>query len=111
LKRREKNMERKAQGAIEYLLIIGAAILVVAIVIIAVTSVLSQGKGTGDQAMQDEKKQQDTLRCTADCTALGACFTVVGTAADPDTLIATSCAQFSTICVQKAANDAACKSA
>jgi uncharacterized protein (UPF0333 family) len=46
-------MEQKAQGAIEYLLIIGAAILVVAIVIIAVTSVLSQGKaqttgGAGD---------------------------------------------------------------
>jgi len=37
-------MEQKAQGAIEYLLIIGAAILVVAIVIIAVTSVLGQGK-------------------------------------------------------------------
>jgi len=37
-------MEQKAQGAIEYLLIIGAAILVVAIVIIAVTSVLQQGQ-------------------------------------------------------------------
>jgi len=36
-------MEEKAQGAIEYLLIIGAAILVVAIVIIAVTGALGQG--------------------------------------------------------------------
>lgn len=34
-------MEQKAQGAIEYLLIIGAAILVVAIVIIALSSVLT----------------------------------------------------------------------
>ncbi len=34
----------RAQGAIEYLLIIGAAILVVAIVIIAITSVLNQGQ-------------------------------------------------------------------
>lgn len=38
-------MEQKAQGAIEYLLIIGAAILVVAIVIIAITSVVGTGKG------------------------------------------------------------------
>ncbi len=34
----------RAQGAIEYLLIIGAAILVVAIVVIAITSLLSQGQ-------------------------------------------------------------------
>lgn len=34
-------MEQKAQGAIEYLLIIGAAILVVAIVIIALSGVLT----------------------------------------------------------------------
>jgi cell division protein FtsL len=37
-------MEQKAQGAIEYLLIIGAAILVVAIVIIAITAITSSGK-------------------------------------------------------------------
>ncbi len=37
-------MEQKAQGAIEYLLIIGAAILVVAIVIIAVSGVLTGAK-------------------------------------------------------------------
>ncbi|MFA6268797.1 MAG: class III signal peptide-containing protein [archaeon] len=39
-------MEQKAQGAIEYLLIIGAAILVVAIVIIAITGVTTSGKST-----------------------------------------------------------------
>ena len=37
-------MEQKAQGAIEYLLIIGAAILVVAVVIIAITTVLQAGR-------------------------------------------------------------------
>jgi hypothetical protein len=36
-------MQTKAQGAIEYLLIIGAAILVVALVIIALTSVTTTG--------------------------------------------------------------------
>ncbi len=43
-------MEEKAQGAIEYLLIIGAAILVVAIVIIAVTGALGQGTKQGGDA-------------------------------------------------------------
>ena len=37
-------MEQKAQGAIEYLLIIGAAILVVAIVIVALTTMMTTGK-------------------------------------------------------------------
>ena len=37
-------MEERAQGAIEYLLIIGAAILVVAVVIVALTGVLQSGK-------------------------------------------------------------------
>ncbi|MFA5930847.1 MAG: class III signal peptide-containing protein [archaeon] len=37
-------MNSKAQGAIEYLLIIGAAILVVSIVIVAMTSVVGTGK-------------------------------------------------------------------
>ena len=37
-------MVTKGQGAIEYLLIIGAAILVIAIVIIAVSGVLSLGR-------------------------------------------------------------------
>lgn len=41
-------MEQKAQGAIEYLLIIGAAILVVAIVILLMTGIISGGN---DQAI------------------------------------------------------------
>jgi hypothetical protein len=39
-------MEERAQGAIEYLLIIGAAILVVAVVVVALTGVLQGGKPT-----------------------------------------------------------------
>jgi len=35
-------MEEKAQGAIEYLLIIGATILVVAVVIIALSGILKE---------------------------------------------------------------------
>ncbi|MEK6958674.1 MAG: hypothetical protein AABW59_01370 [archaeon] len=49
-------MQKSAQGAIEYLLIIGAAILVVAIVILAVTGVLSGGQSqtdTGEQSVND----------------------------------------------------------
>ncbi len=46
-------MEQKAQGAIEYLLIIGAAILVVAIVILAVTGVLGGGQDQTTQGQQD----------------------------------------------------------
>jgi uncharacterized protein (UPF0333 family) len=47
-------MEEKAQGAIEYLLIIGAAILVVAIVILMMTGIIS-GDPTSDanQALTD----------------------------------------------------------
>ena len=47
-------MEEKAQGAIEYLLIIAAAILVVAIVILAVTGALSGGQDQGTQAVGDQ---------------------------------------------------------
>ena len=41
-------METKAQGAIEYLLVIGAVILVVAVVIIALSGVLSNTKQQTD---------------------------------------------------------------
>ena len=47
-------MEEKAQGAIEYLLIIAAAILVVSIVILAVTGALGSGQDQGDQAVLDQ---------------------------------------------------------
>lgn len=60
IKKEGKPMEQKAQGAIEYLLIIGAAILVVAIVIIALSGVLDSTKGQND--MNDVNKAKDELR-------------------------------------------------
>ena len=65
------NHEKGGQGAIEYLLIIGAAILVVAIVILAITGVLSGGQvgvtsGQGDLATANNK-----LLCGADLNTLG----------------------------------------
>ena len=54
-------MEEKAQGAIEYLLIIGAAILVVAIVIVALSGVLTGVKPDG-QDMNDLNKARQDLR-------------------------------------------------
>ena len=60
-------MEQKAQGAIEYLLIIGAAILVVAIVIIAITSVV----GSGKTSVTSDANQLNSLKCTKDINALG----------------------------------------
>ncbi len=52
-------MEEKAQGAIEYLLIIGAAILVVVIVIIAMTGLLNTADTT--QATTDVTDAQTGL--------------------------------------------------
>jgi uncharacterized transporter YbjL len=54
-------MEEKAQGAIEYLLIIGAAILVVAIVIIALSGVLTGAK-TDQNGMDDINDAKNILR-------------------------------------------------
>lgn len=54
-------MEEKAQGAIEYLLIIAAAILVVAIVILAVTGALSGGQDQGDAAITDQNDAYNAL--------------------------------------------------
>lgn len=68
-------MERRGQGAIEYLLIIGAAILVVAIVIIAVTGVLGTTQDRGEQASIDQNKAQNMQRCIVDCNVLGRCRT------------------------------------
>lgn len=53
-------MEQKAQGAIEYLLIIGAAILVVAVVVIALTGIL--GSGTAQTDANDVNESLDPLR-------------------------------------------------
>ena len=54
-------MEQKAQGAIEYLLIIGAAILVVAIVIIALSGVLTGAK-TDQNGFEDLNDAKNQLR-------------------------------------------------
>lgn len=48
-------MEERAQGAIEYLLIIGAAILVVAVVIVALTEVLQDQRGLDTQKDYNEE--------------------------------------------------------
>lgn len=55
----------RAQGAIEYLLIIGAAILVVAIVIIAITSVLSQGQNQTSSGAESANESIDQLKETS----------------------------------------------
>ena len=49
------------QGAIEYLLIIAAAILVVAIVILAVTGALSGGQEQGEQALTSQENAMSAL--------------------------------------------------
>ena len=54
-------MDQKAQGAIEYLLIIGAAILVVAIVIIAVSGVLTGAKND-QNGLDDVNTAKNTLK-------------------------------------------------
>jgi len=54
-----------AQGAIEYLLIIGAAILVVAIVIIAIISVLNQGQNQNTSGLESAKSSFDSLKETS----------------------------------------------
>jgi|GEM_PF-1725428 len=53
--------EQRAQGAIEYLLIIGAAIVVVAVVIAALTGTMTEGRSQGDQANTDYNKQVTDL--------------------------------------------------
>lgn len=57
-------MEEKAQGAIEYLLIIGAAILVVAVVIIALTGVLSSSKSTATSTQGEVGLDLNKLKYT-----------------------------------------------
>jgi hypothetical protein len=62
----KKNLGKtKAQGAIEYLLIIGAAILVVAIVIIAVANLTTEGA----QKLDDETIRETSLilECQKEC--------------------------------------------
>jgi len=60
-------MEYKAQGAIEYLLIIAAAIIVVAIVIVAMTGLMGTGQGNIDTAGATVQLNMDIQQCTANC--------------------------------------------
>jgi len=53
---------KRAQGAIEYLLIIGAAILVVAIVILAVTGALGTAKVDANSTANETSSALDALR-------------------------------------------------
>ncbi len=57
-------MKNKGQGAIEYLLIIGAAILVVAVVIVALTGILQSGKENITDEPVDQAKN-DLLKANA----------------------------------------------
>jgi hypothetical protein len=86
-------MDYRGQGAIEYLLIIGAAILVVAIVILAVTGVLSGGQSGVGQGQSDVNTSFNNLQCTKDCNYLAsnACCTIV-----PNT-----CSVVGTACTKK----------
>jgi hypothetical protein len=54
-------MEERAQGAIEYLLIIAASVVIVAIVIVAMTGTITAGKNQGDQANSDYNSQLNDL--------------------------------------------------
>lgn len=54
--------KNKAQGAIEYLLIIGAAILVVAIVILAVNGALGTGTKANESATEGVSGALDNLK-------------------------------------------------
>ena len=62
-------MEKKGQGAIEYLLIIGAAILVVAVIIIALVTLT--GGATDTTTIDDLTPAQLLAKCNADCLAQG----------------------------------------
>ncbi|MDD3083952.1 MAG: class III signal peptide-containing protein [Candidatus ainarchaeum sp.] len=59
-------MEKKGQGAIEYLLIIGAAILVVAVVVIALVSITTE-------ATEETENADPTLimKCQRECLENG----------------------------------------
>lgn len=62
-------MNRRAQGAIEYLLIIGAAIVVVVVVVLAMNGVVTMGKA--DVSTNTVTDSFSTLRCQGDANSLG----------------------------------------
>ncbi len=61
----QKAQAPKAQGAIEYLLIIGAAILVVAVVVIALSGIIGAGSDTTDT--EAINSTYNALQCQKDC--------------------------------------------
>ena len=58
-------MEEKAQGAIEYLLIIGAAVIIAVIVIALMMSLSQQGTGAAEDAGLDATFE--SAQCQKDC--------------------------------------------
>ena len=54
-------IEENAQGAIEYLLLIGAAVLVVTVVMIAMINMVNAGKAQGAQGTTDFNNQLTDL--------------------------------------------------
>ena len=85
--RGQKPSGKKAQGAIEYLLIIAAAIVIVAIVISVMGNGITQGRTQGATAQADRNTQMIKLDCLKDCNVYGACQNTQ-----------TGCGQFTDIC-------------
>jgi hypothetical protein len=59
--RKRTENKNKGQGAIEYLLILGAAILVVAIVVVAVTNIIQQGQSQTSSSTSSQQKAVNDL--------------------------------------------------
>ncbi|MFA5763759.1 MAG: hypothetical protein WC915_03015 [archaeon] len=83
-------MDRQGQGAIEYLLIIGAAILVVAVVIIALTSVTSSAT---DNTGADDVNGTLVPLCKELCTSNNGTW-AANKCTNPDTPLTGQCAQY-----------------
>lgn len=86
-------MSDKAQGAIEYLLVIGAAVLIVALAMMVISGGVLQGQKQGTQARGDNNTQMTKLNCLKDCNYYGPCLNT-----------STGCGQYSDICTISAGN-------
>ena len=58
-------MLRRGQGAIEYLLILGAAVIIAIVVIVAMTGILGENE---QQTSQVAAKNLVRLKCVEDCS-------------------------------------------
>ena len=80
-------MQNRGQGAIEYLLIIAAAILVVAIVILAITGALSSGQDQSTTSQESYIQAMDNFQkqylIAADKLVIGGPATLTGTLRGP----------------------------